>query len=363
MCDCATCRPLADGSSDGFCLLAIVMTISHLAVVLASVVQASAIEPSAEGFEQIYQRKQKWWQKINREDNLHQTFYILGIGGNSRDRVEQVAISPAGLMGDVECVFTGHLPTWIELESKNFRTAYSRSGICIYLEALGSLTSDAALLRRIHVIPGHIAWHDRIFQSVWDCAPSRASPSVDQITFERDVEITPIFQAKPEAIQVKTLVSEITSGEGESLACYCKASLDHGDVLLRPGFITQYILRHSGLLSCKRREGQKMCEDKLAFKCTAITNGWGLQGGLPAKLSYPIDIACCIWTYYDDVARCIIIELESTRAFSQEEGPETKRIIFVRRKECIPCCTHSVREAGGRALQDGAYSKVLAHLI
>lgn len=362
LCGCGTCRRLNTETSSRLCLPSIAITVLHLVVVLSSVVLRADVEPSATGLEEIYTQKNTLWKRNQVQGaSSFRAYHCIGITCNNAGRADICAQTPGGMLGEVECVFTGYRSAFTEMERTNYRTAFSRSGLCFYLEALSSVTCDAASLRRIYVIPGHISWHDRIYTSVWDCAPGRPPPSLDEITFEESVAQTPELRQKPEAIRFKTLVSEISADEGEAIALYYKVSLKGGDVLLRPGYTTQSILRYSGLLSCKRNESFGGCGHELAMKCIIISKGWGLQRTCDS-LEYPCDIACCIWTYQDDIARWVIIEIESTRSSVGEER-QPKRMMFVRQKECISCSTACVLLATGRATADEGQIRILAHLL
>ena len=365
ICDCEVCEPRREGIADGFCLPSIVMTISYLVAVLASVVQSSDLDPCAEGFEPIYRQKQLLWAKVlqSSEQKSSLLYDILGIVRNGENRLDRLAATPAGLIADVVCIFTGHKPMKTEIERRNYETAVSSSGICIYLDALESLTSNPALLRRVHVIPGHISWNDRIYGSVWDCAPGALSSVLDPITFDEDIvdivrELK--FCDSPEAMQIRALVSEVISDDREAIAYYYKVTLARGTVLIRPGFVTEFILKHTGLLACKRNEGG--CKDELAFKCTAVTKGWELPDTL-SKFKYPFDIACCIWTYYDDIARCLIIERQNTLTRARSGEGNIQRQMFIRRNECISCCTHSILAIAEAGLQNANHEKVFVQLV
>ena len=362
ICNCTICGADRERITDGLCMPSIVVTISHLVVVLASVVQPSNLEPCAEGFESIYRQKELLWGKVVRSSDQKSSllYEILGLARIGESQQHRSAATPAWLMSDVICIFTGNQQTSVEIERKNYETALSHCGICIYLEALESMTSDASLLRRVHVIPGHISWNDRVYGSVWDSAPRVLSADLDEITFNEDVTRTPSLCDRPEDMQIKALVSEIISDDRESIVYYYKVTLAHGAVLVRPGFVTACILKRTGLLGCKRNEGT--CEDKLAFKCNVVIKGWDLAAQL-STFKYPFDIACCIWTYKDDIARCVIIEHQNTLTRAQHGEEKIQLQMFIRRNECISCCTHVILADAGKGLWNVDYNKVLAQLV
>ena len=152
-------------------------------------------------------------------------------------------------MADVQCLFTGHRPTQDEIFRNDYRTAYSYNGICCYLEVLHGLSSNAAVLRRIHVLPGRIQRGDREYAMVWDCAPAPQSQlPVPKATLGAKT-ITLSSEPRDDRIDIKALLTE-DSGGGQ-LIFYYQALLQDGRVVrIRPGMLTQRVLGRCGLIVC-----------------------------------------------------------------------------------------------------------------
>jgi len=85
------------------------------------------------------------------------------------------------IMGNIILLFTGDREYDKSTQSgKTKCTAVYRDGLCFYLEGLVSMTTRAESLRRVHVLPGRIAWarsvYPREYDSVVDINLSGATP-------------------------------------------------------------------------------------------------------------------------------------------------------------------------------------------
>jgi hypothetical protein len=232
----------------------------------------------------------------------------------------QRSVTPAHLMADVQCLFTGYRPTRSEIDQNNYRIAFSYNGICCYLEVLRGLSSSAAVLRRIHVLPGCIQREDREYTSVWDCAPT-PRPPLSKATLEIE-SYSPPTELGDDKIVIKALVTEVAGGG--QLIFYYRAIFEGVLVRIRPGMLTQRVLEHSGLLTCDKRT----CSESLVFPCRVVREGWDIEGYRKAGSQ---SSACLIWPFReDDIGRCVAIELTPDNAF------------YIRQGECLPCCTKVV---------------------
>lgn len=183
LCECGICKDLTsrhasstrDATEDTECTLATAMTIILLVQLVAGLERGDMVNPTIVGLQQFYRqylrRIESIWRLHASPPTISDALGLLlkqdGVS-NSRQRL----LTPAYLMADVQCLFTRCRPTQDEIYRNNYRIAFSYNNICCYLEVLRDLSSNAAVLRRIHVPPGRIQSGDREYTAVWDCTPA-----------------------------------------------------------------------------------------------------------------------------------------------------------------------------------------------
>ena len=319
LCECIECAKSSDRYTkkldeleETTCLLAAVITITHLVRLVAGLERNFMLNPSISGMQLLYGRFCR--NIVNRPIAIHSA---LGL----QESQSTPSITPAHLMADVECLFTGHLPTPDEISRNNYRTAFSYSGICCFLEALRRPSSNAVDLRHIHVSPGHIQRGDREYNSVWDSAPTpRAQLPKAKLEIE---SIKPPSDMRDDKIDIKALVTEV-SGGGQ-LIFYYQATVQETTVLIRPGMLTQRVLERTGLITCDKRT----CGIELLFPCRVVCEGWEIDNDTRTTDSQTTN--CIIWPFREtDAGRYVAIETVPFKDF------------YIRRGECLPCCTKAV---------------------
>ena len=209
LCECDICKDLfnrrnsdtLDAINDKDCILVTTMAITSLVRVVAGTKGHDLINPTIAGLQHFY------WQclqriKASRRTNGSPTVPdALGLRVN-RDGLANYPLIPSYLMADVQCLFTGHRSTQAEIDRNNYRTAFSQNGICCYLEVLHGLSSNAATLRRIHILPGRIQRGDREYTTVWDCAPApqsqltKATLGVKTVTYSGETRDDDVIEIK-----------------------------------------------------------------------------------------------------------------------------------------------------------------------
>jgi hypothetical protein len=229
------------------------------------------------------------------------------------------ALSPGHLIADVQCLFTGCPPS-----SKNvtYRSAFCFNRICCYVEALHGLSSDAAVLRRIHVLPGRIQRGNREYSAVSDLRYPvnirlpKATLSTESIALPAEF--------RKDTIEIKALVREDAVGS-ELRFCY-EAAFQGTLAVIPPSDFTQRVLRRTGLITCSKRT----CGTHLVFSCSIIQEGWG---ELPYTLSREEQpTKCLIWPFQEnDLGRCVA---NATAPIDD--------VFYVQKGECLPCCTKTV---------------------
>jgi hypothetical protein len=331
LCECGICKSLTsrrhtdtrDALEDTNCILVTTMTITSLVRLVAGLERNDKISPTIAGLQQFYRqclgRLELSWRTNGSPPAVQDALGLL-VNRNDLSRTPHHSLTPAYLMADVQCLFTGCRPTEDEIQRNNYRTAFSYNGVCCYLEALRGLSSNAAVLRRIHVRPGRIQRGDREYTTVWDCAPAPQS-QLPTATLEIKSVAVP-SESRHDRIDVKALVTEVAGGG--QLIFYYQAMFQGARVRIRPGMFTQRVLEHSGLITCDKRT----CNRDLVFPCRVIREGWDIEEHWKTS-GQPTD--CLIWPFRgDDLGRCVAIEMAPDNAF------------YVRQGECLPCCTKAI---------------------
>lgn len=331
LCDCSICKDATsrrhtdtrDALEDTNCMLATTMTITSLVRLVAGLERDDMICPTIPGLQQFYRRCLRRVEVSWQTNGVTPTVQdALGLHLNQDDlsRTPHHPLTPAYLMADVQCLFTGHRPTLDEIHRNNYRTAVCYNGICCYLEVLRGLSSNAAVLRRIHVLSGHIQRGDREYTAVWDCAPA-PQPQLPKATLGTK-SVTLPSEFRDDRLDIKALVTDV-SGEGQ-LIFYYQAMFQGARVRIRPGMLTHRVLEHSGLITCDKRT----CSRELVIPCRVIREGWDI--GEQRKTSGQ-STDCLIWPFReDDIGRCVAIETAPNTAFCVRQG------------ECLPCCTKAI---------------------
>lgn len=247
-------------------------------------------------------------------------------------------------------------------------TAISRRGVCCFIDAIRSISCQADMLCRIHVIAGHIQYKNRSYESVfdgnllWDKAwtiaeraliaaekePAQTEESLDSIP---DAIIT-----VPDITKIQALAAEASSGS--TIVCYYRVFTSKSSVLVPPGKITECVLDRTGLIICN---GQG-CNRRLAFPCSVVRGGWQVPVDHQPNLTFSSRLGCCLWTYQDDVARCLV--MMSHHRLSES----TQHFVYLRRQECLPCCTSSILLDSATMfrtpiLNPKSYHNAVAHII
>ncbi|KAI1609029.1 hypothetical protein EDD37DRAFT_673560 [Exophiala viscosa] len=334
-CDATENSDEAHRHSKRLCLLALAATVLDLIVTTGSVVCEREMLPTENGLYHIYERNQARLELMDGPqggvEDLAKLFRLdegfTGCGGRT----------PAGIMADTLCLFTGHEPSVSGLETYRSRTAVAESGICVYLDCLESVTTRPELLRRIHVIPGHIGRGTRVFNSVWDCAHSKA-PFLERVKFSKVAEglDTSSRYDFPEQLKLTALVDE-PSGPGQ-LALYYQISAPQGQVFIQPGEISRHILSRSGLIVCSKSD----CDERLPLDPYFVRAGWNFDSKSLKEFAESDQMTpgnVLVWKHRNsDIERLLAIEIQRQTSYRLRAHAH---VLFAR-GECVPC---SIRAA------------------
>jgi hypothetical protein len=234
-------------------------------------------------------------------------------------------------------LFTGYDLSPVELETYNFRTAVAENGVCVYMECLESMTTRPELLRRIHAIPGHIGRGTRIFDSIWDCAPTQA-PLLQRVNIENAVEEEKEIHFNC-SLEMTALIDE-PSGPGQ-LSLYYRISSPQGRVILQPGAISSYVLLRSGLLVCSKAN----CGSSFMPNTYFVRSGYYFDIRTIDELpdySETLGKGVFIWQHTSsNLARLLALELLRQSYY----GNRAESHVFLRQDECLPCSVRLVFQA------------------
>ena len=253
--------------------------------------------------------------------------------------------------------------TGMSLNDPQPSTAVSRQGICCYMEALKGINCRAERLGRVHLIAGQIHCKNRRYDFVQD-----GDVLGSQIGGRKDSEAavflepstsSPGIKSGPTVTNVEALASE--RGSETAITFVYRVTLPNASYYIGPGKLTKSVLENTGLVAC---DGRK-CRNKLAIPSHHVVDGWVISNDNP-KLKHQAGLACCIWTYENDVARALAMVLHMKRHGMR--GRMAGHYVFLRRNECFPCCTKSILESSGRLMdrrladRDGQRN-IVVHLI
>lgn len=242
-------------------------------------------------------------------------------------------------------------------------TAVSRLGICCYMEGLRDISCQAERLCIVHVIAGQIHCKNRRYDFVQDGDVLRsgiggAADLGAAVLLEPSTSIPEVRQC-PEITKTEALATE--RGSESAISFVYRVTLSKTLIYLCPGKLTQSVLESTGQIACTGRG----CRSTLAIPSHCVQEGWNIASN-SSSLEHQAGVACCIWTYQDDIARCLAIITHMKR--HGLKGAVHGQFVFLRRHECFPCSTRSVLESSGRLMDrriaDQAGQKnIVVHII
>ena len=364
LCSCVHCaedeggvsRAFSRDSSDKKCIVEVAYAIRRIALTMSCVVQeveGSGLLPTINGLLRFCARGRQSDRRPGAsgmetlESHSRETrasFYWNAFGLHHDQPNDTFKHHP---LASPALLFQGFRPeaAGMSFTDPNICTALSRRGICCFIEALRKLSPRAETVCKVHVLPGHIQYRDRRYDFVHD-AEVLAKTSwrfrltrdgATLTTLQQPSTDVPDLMHSSTLKDVQALATERSSGA--SISFVYKISLRGYPIYICPGKLTQLVLRDSGLIACDSRG----CSSSLAFPCTVVDDGWTVRRDNPG-LHYLSGFACCIWTYDDDLARCVAVASNAMLG-SENTG---SHVFILRRHECLPCSTRSVLRVGGR---------------
>ena len=235
--------------------------------------------------------------------------------------------------------------TGMSLSDRQPFSAVSRQGICCYIEVLKGLNCQAERLGRVHLLAGQIHCKNRRHDFVEDNdvfgSQIGGREDSEAAILQEPSTSSPNIKPGPTITNVEALVSE---GVSETAITFVyRVTLPNASYYIAPGKLTKSVLENTGLIVCEGRR----CRSNLAIPSHHVIDGWRISSDNP-KLKHQAGIACCIWTYENDVARTLAMVLHMRR--HSIKSKTSGHFVFLRRNECFPCCTESILEASGRLM-------------
>jgi hypothetical protein len=400
LCDCSICRAVTRPSSSHSrqCLVVMLMTIRHVALVMASVINDSNIQPTVAGLEEISSLQGYFWFEAIKAAEHDTRFLVPAVVGLKIDTDETFLeadlgldsgrgfAAPSMLTAEIETLIFGRRPGDEEIEKTSNRTAFSRSGICVYIQALRGLTTRPESISLIHILPGHIQRGDSRYDRILDGVQSQTSFSSSQ---QESLELvkydlldrrhpTLVVSLADTDVQMKALVAE--PFEGKDIMLFYRASVPSGSIDIQPGVFTEKILTSSGLLYC---DGPHELPQEAHLHCAAVTSGWRLRHAEVDQLPEDFGISCCVWNLDEnEQARCFVFAYQSRQEYPNSDRapldhspypqPNTLRrlfepnmycSVFLRRNECLACCTKVLQLINANVIGFRARDRAVAHIV
>ena len=278
-------------------------------------------------------------------------------------RKEQEVVSPCDYptssIDEIRPLFDGSSFSQIRNNTERVRvTATAADGICCYRQCLLPCSSEAKVMRTIHVVPGHIEKYTTPYDFVSDGLNKRWETSSNDVVVLGEVDSSdPKY--KPiglDKLEIKALAFD--SPIHRQLHFYYKVILPGGAIQkIAPGNFTEQVLRCAGLLTCFR--GGK-CRKQLCTPAKFVRRGWAIDAD-HQDLIYNAAVALCLWSYDDDLARCVAFD-RYTASRSFEGGAPN---VFLRGDECLPCISQFILREASRILQRGnrGVERDIVHVI
>lgn len=396
LCDCSICRNVTRPSSfhSRQCLVVMFMTIRHVVLVMASVINDSNIQPTIAGLEEMSDLQEYFWfegLKAAEHDPRGLVAVVVGLRDTDEPFLDAKLgldsgrgfAAPSMLTADLETLIFGKRPGDEEIERASDRTAFSRSGICVYIQALHGLTTRPESISLIHILPGHIQRGDRRYDRILDGVKSQTSFSSSQQESLELVKYDVLDRRYPALtvslvdtdVQIKALVAE--PFDGKDIMLYYRASVPSGSIDIQPGVFTEKILTNSGLLYC---DGPHELPQEAYLQCTAVTSGWRLGHAEIDQLPKQFGISCCVWNLEEnEQARCFVFAYQSLHEYpipdrtpfgdypyqQPKKMSEPKRYcsVFLRRSGCLACCTKVLQLTDANIMGFREKDQITAHII
>lgn len=351
LCRCQMCRPGNNSDHSPYCLPQLANTIFHLAVQLGCATWDTGLRPAVAGLLAFYHAFSSEAMVTDIKGHEFISFGTLP--------VESGLHNISNPLNDISVIFDGQSTPFLDADGPQ-PTAFSRNGICYFIEALQHLSSKADIVRRVHVLPGHIQHGDRRYDTIQDGEswfsniPDAESQPWDSLVFPE-----PLATGN---MEVKAMILE--RDKGLTLQFYYRVTSEEFTAMLQPGRSTRKVLAGTRSLTCLRNAN---CPQQLSGRCVAIRSGWRPQpeqtqqssSQTPMRNRMPREKAPAtsnsgsmfhIWSFDTDIARLVALETHKrqqpvySKRHREDEWAQTG--CYLRRDECLACCIRSIHMLG-----------------
>ena len=224
-------------------------------------------------------------------------------------------------------------------------TAIVEGGICYYLDCLETVSARPETARFVHVLPGHIQMDDKQFTSIFDphFGPHSAFLNLSPVEYQilddsipvavdKQREQLPLYFPSPTPwpTTIGFRVCALENSEETQLVIYLDFAIPgEPSATLQLGRLTYKLLKRTGLVPCN----PSRCDQRYAMPCAQVQSGWRSED-INIYVHSSQESTCLVWPRLSDMACCVIIN-----------GASEKQL-FIRRGECLSCCTTSILRLG-----------------
>lgn len=333
-CKCSSCThdEARIPGKEGYCLLIMAFSIRALISTISCTVRDPELLPTNMGIHFTYTHIHVEWLR-QRQGAVPLLSVALGLKKGAMYGEDDIYRKADILSNPIE-IFSGYSDRSryyreSDVLEKDIRTAHARQGVCYYLECLQSVTSQAEMMRMVHILPGYIHMGDRRFSSIYDHAKTSHPSTTAQWNVVQEHDSTAMVEERRYG-NIKVEAFGLEKSVEHELVVFYQVSIP-GEIIfqLRPGRLTYEILKGTGLVTCD----QIHCDRRLAFPCRLVQRGWQAADFNRTRTGIESEYQCFIWPWTRDLARCVLVELTSV---------EVTYELILRRRECVSCCTASI---------------------
>ena len=366
-CPCPECKGQRDDSWESTsirqCNITVFGFIRTAASIMAHLDLKMSINPSLFGLWSICLACEEEWRGLNlkRQSRLLELATGLPHAG-SAGKLRKRRKPRQSLFGDIFKkaveLFTGE--SCLDESGRNLYsrmgpqcTAIVRNGVCLWIGALESITSDPASIATIHVAPGHITYKDWSYTSIWDLSHAEMQwfSGLPSVTFY-ETATTSLREGQSEPNHVLRMLAEEKASNGTIKLAYGLES-ETIQRRLQPGIITEEILIATARVPCARNA---TCSNELVVPCWQRKSGWecadlirdgavelrngarGLTKTLPTCPSgWPLRGG--VWNVPSPLHKLLAIEGCRTDTTSNYMGRAGSTVILLRSHQCMACMT------------------------
>ena len=336
------------------CIVAVVLLLRYLGDIMAHVECDPSMTPTLGGLERAYSTQLDLWKRTERAQRVHGGSYlgiIIGIPHASESLEDIKTFHPRGMLflldyilEEVCQLFMGDsCPSDFRMRHKDTGgrhcTAFSRAGVCIWLDALRSANDDPASMSTVHVVPGQIMRKGTSYTSVWDYSHPSADfntnvPRVDFRTPET-IRDLPDQVCSPDT-RLQAIAKE--SEDGGTIAFAYQVTSPYPRCLLQPGVLTEDLLVSTARMPCSRTT---TCSNDPSIPFYLRRAGWGFKN-IPNdmrkdNIRFRDDGAFLLWKISNPIGR--LLAIKGCRAGSRCTIRETRAssLVLIRSGQCMAC--------------------------